>query len=140
MYEPMTRAVKEGEIIRDLFRRCGQMMPKPQTGTRWLVQTFQNRIHARPQVMGHPAPEGIHRDGVDYVLTLLVNRSNVDGGESGIYPNTNDLALATVTLKEPGDFLFLDNNAVRHGVTGLHNISPNLPGYRDTLIVMFTRE
>jgi hypothetical protein len=140
MYEPITPGVREGDIIRNLFRRCEKMMPVPQTGTRWLVQTFQNRIYARPSVVGHPAPEGIHRDGVDYVLTLLVNRSNVEGGESGIYANADDTTLATATMKEPGEFIFLDDNAVRHGVTGISNVSSASQGYRDTLIAMFTRQ
>jgi hypothetical protein len=37
----------------------------------------QFRIEARPGEQGKPTPEGMHRDGVDYVLVLLVDRRNI---------------------------------------------------------------
>ena len=46
----------------------------------WHVELHQFRIEALPGMPGMPTPEGMHRDGVDYVLVLLVSRSNIGSG------------------------------------------------------------
>lgn len=140
LYDPISASVSEGQVMTELLRRCHDFMPALDDGRHWLVQTFQNRIYAGVDTEGLPAPEGVHRDGVDYVFTLLVKRSNVTGGESGIFPNEGNDAITSMTLAHPGDFIFLDDEAVRHGVTGLRREAPGDEGYRDTLIAMFTRQ
>ena len=43
----------------------------------WHIEVHQFRIEARRGEQGKPTPEGMHRDGVDYVLVLLVDRRNI---------------------------------------------------------------
>jgi hypothetical protein len=38
-----------------------------------------------PDEPGQPTPEGVHRDGVDYVLVLMVRRTNIAQGTTTIH-------------------------------------------------------
>jgi hypothetical protein len=81
----------------------------------------------------------MHRDGVDWVLVLMVRRENIASGETTIY----DLArrpLGSFTLTAPLDAALVDDSRVYHGVTAVTPIDPRLPAYRDVLIVTFRRE
>src|SRR5437762_12569246 len=78
----------------------------------------------------------MHRDGVDWVLVLLVSRVNVQRGETSIH----DLAkqpLGSFTLTEPLDAAFTDDNRVFHGVTPVTPLDPAQPRHRDVLVVTF---
>lgn len=103
----------------------------------WRLQCFQNRILTTNSEAGQPAPEGRHRDGVDYVLTLLVDRHNVSGGESSVY-TPDGTTLAARELVTPGEYILLDDNVVLHDVTPVRPVSSEDPGWRDVLIAMFT--
>ena len=99
----------------------------------------QFRIEARPGEAGQPTPEGLHRDGVDWVLVLMVRRENVKSGETTIY----DLAerpLGSFTLTQPLDAALVDDSRVYHGVTAVEPVDPARPAYRDVLVVTFRRE
>ena len=105
---------------------------------RWHVEVHQFRIEARSGETGQPTPEGMHRDGVDYVLVLLVNRRNIASGVTSVH----DLAGADAgqfTLTEPLDAALVDDARVMHGVTPVEPLDPAQPGYRDVLVVTFRR-
>ena len=105
----------------------------------WHVELHQFRIEARPGEDGRPTPEGMHRDGVDWVLVLMVRRENVASGETTIY----DLVkrpLGSFTLTSPLDAAWVDDSRVYHGVTAVTPIDPSRPAYRDVLVLTFRRE
>ena len=105
----------------------------------WHVEIHQFRIEARPGEEGRPTPEGMHRDGVDWVLVLMVRRENVASGETTIY----DLVkrpLGSFTLTAPLDSALVDDSRVYHGVTPVVPLDPAQPAYRDVLVVTFRRE
>lgn len=102
----------------------------------WRIETHQFRIEARVQESGRPTPEGLHRDGVDYVLVLLVRRRNIASGVTGIHAPNGHL-LGSFTLTEPLDAAFVDDRRVAHGVTPVQPIDPALPAHRDVLVVTF---
>jgi len=121
---------------RDLFDRLTPATVRPAS---WHIEIHQFRIEARPGQSGKPTPEGMHRDGVDWVLVLLVNRINIGSGETTIH----DLAkheLGSFTLTDPLDAAFTDDNQVYHGVTPVSLVDPARPGHRDVLVVTFRRE
>jgi hypothetical protein len=104
----------------------------------WHVEVHQFRIEARRGQEGHPTPEGMHRDGVDYVLVLLVNRTNIASGVTSVH----DLAgngLGDFTLTTPLDAALVDDARVTHGVTPVEPLDPDEPGFRDVLVVTFRR-
>ena len=120
----------------DLFDR---LTPPPVRPDSWHVEIHQFRIETRPGLEGRPTPEGMHRDGVDWVLVLLVSRVNVTSGETSIHGLTKE-PLGSFTLTEPLDAAFTDDNRVYHGVTPVTPLDPKRPGHRDVLVVTFRRE
>ncbi len=106
--------------------------------TAWNVKLHPYRILAKPGVAGQPTPEGLHRDGVDYVVSMLVKRSNVVGGESTA-TDVQRQVLTRVTLAEPMQLLILDDVHTLHEVTPVLPSDPSAEAYRDVLVVAFTK-
>ena len=142
-FEPVTEAAARHPaltaILRTshaLFDRMTQAELRPPA---WHLEIHQFRIEARVGQEGRPTPEGMHRDGVDWVLVLMVRRENVASGETTIY----DLVkrpLGSFTLTAPLDSALVDDSRVYHGVTPVTPLDQHLPAYRDVLVVTFRRE
>ena len=138
-FEPVTSAIGGGEsltTILDLCRTCfGALAPRVEA---WHVEVHQFRIEARSGKAGLPTPEGMHRDGVDYALVLLVQRQNIVSGTTTI-ADLERRPLGSFTLTEPMDAAIVDDSRVYHGVTPVEPLDPAIPGYRDVLVVTFRR-
>ena len=137
--EPIGRHPVLGAILGTSHALFDRMTPTATRPEAWHVELHQFRIEARQGEMGRPTPEGMHRDGVDWVLVLMVRRENVKSGETTIY----DLArrpLGSFTLTKPLDSAFVDDGRVYHGVTAVEPVDPACPAYRDVLVVTFRRE
>jgi len=142
-FEPVTEAAGRHPALtailqtsHALFDRMTQTELRPPA---WHVEIHQFRIEARVGEEGRPTPEGMHRDGVDWVLVLMVRRDNVASGETTIY----DLVkrpLGSFTLTTPLDSALVDDSRVYHGVTPVVPLDPTQPAYRDVLVVTFRRE
>jgi hypothetical protein len=142
-FESVTDAVARhpalGAILRSSHTLFDSMTPDDVRPEAWHVEMHQFRIEARPGEEGRPTPEGMHRDGVDWVLVLMVRRENVASGETTIY----DLVkrpLGSFILTAPLDSALVDDSRVYHGVTPVVPLDPALPAYRDVLVVTFRRE
>ncbi len=119
-----------------VFEACTPARLQPQS---WHVEVHQFRVEARVGEAGLPTPEGLHRDGVDWVLVLLVRRENVASGETNIF----DLAkcpLGSFTLTEPMEAALVDDSRVYHGVTPIVPLVADAPAFRDVLVVTFRHE
>ena len=81
----------------------------------------------------------MHRDGVDWVLVLLIARENVASGETTILANDRS-PLGSFTLTTPLDAAFVDDGRVFHGVTGIVPVDPSRAAWRDVLVVTFRRQ
>ena len=99
----------------------------------------QFRIEARPDAKGLPTPEGLHRDGVDYVLVLLINRRNIGSGTTTIHALDGRHA-RRLHADRPCDAALVDDARVFHGVTPVEPLDPLLPAFRDVLVVTFRRQ
>jgi hypothetical protein len=139
-FEPVTEDAGSSASLRSLLGLCGAVFGKlaPQVPA-WRVEMHQFRIEARPDVAGQPTPEGLHRDGVDWVLVLLVRRENVERGETNITDLQRSL-VSSFTLAEPMDAALVDDSRVFHGVTPIRPMDPSRPSFRDVLVVTFRRE
>lgn len=107
-------------------------------GAAWKIELHQFRIEAAPGLPGRPTPEGVHRDGVDGVIVLLVRRENVASGTTTVH----DLAgapLGQFTLTEPLDAALVDDARVKHGVTPVVPLDPARPSFRDVLVATWAR-
>jgi hypothetical protein len=134
--EPDVGACAGMQTILEFCRRLfGSLAPEVRE---WLVEVHQFRIEAREGEAGRPTPEGLHRDGVDYVLVLLVRRSNIRSGVTSIHA-LNGAVLGSFTLADPFDAAIVDDTRVAHGVTPVEPIDPALAAHRDVLVVTFAR-
>ncbi len=127
-----------GAILRTCHRLFDALTPESTRPLVWHVEVHQFRIEANPERQGLPTPEGMHRDGVDWVLVMLVRRENIASGETEM----EDLAhrpLGSFTLTEPLDAALVDDDRVLHGVTPVGRLDLARPAYRDVLVVTFRR-
>ena len=137
-FEPVTETTGAGPSMTAILTFCHSLFDRLSPAPNWHVETHQFRIEARQGQEGRPTPEGMHRDGVDHVLVLLVNRRNIASGVTSVH----DLAgtpLGHFTLTAPFDAALVDDARVMHGVTPVEPLDPEQPGYRDVLVVTFRR-
>ncbi len=104
--------------------------------TDYFVEMHQFRIEASPGQVGQPTPEGMHRDGVDRVCVMLVDRVNLEQGVTSIARPDGE-PLGAFTLVAPMDAVFIDDHRVVHGVTAVTPADPTQPGHRDVLVLTF---
>lgn len=125
-------------ILRLCFSIFDGLTPRESRPASWHVECHQFRIEARAAESGQPTPEGLHRDGVDWVLVMLVNRTNIAEGVTSIH-DASRLEIGRFTLTQAMDSAFVDDSRVYHGVTAVKPIDPSLPAHRDVLVVTFRR-
>ena len=142
-FAPVTDEVAGGRSLTTILEFCralfGKLAPVDAQGKparRWKIELHQFRIEARPGHEGLPTPEGLHRDGVDFVLVLLVNRVNIASGTTSIHA-LDGRELGRFTLTHPFDAALVDDSRVAHGVTAVHAVDPSKPAHRDVLVVTY---
>ncbi|MBF0860948.1 2OG-Fe dioxygenase family protein [Gluconobacter kanchanaburiensis] len=129
----MTAAIRTISTIADA------LTPPTEKPPSWHVEVHQFRIEARTGNEGRPTPEGLHRDGVDWVLVLMVSRHNVEQGVTTIHDMRKN-PLGSFTLTNPLDAAIVDDHRVYHGVTAVQPVDPTQPAYRDVLVVTLRHE
>jgi hypothetical protein len=139
-FEPIAPDIGAGASLRSILHFCtmlfGALAPDARA---WRVETHQFRIEARSDEPGQPTPEGVHRDGVDYVLVLLIARCNIASGTTTIH-SPDGSVLGSFTLTASFDAALVDDARVFHGVTAVEPLDPAQPAYRDVLVVTFKRD
>jgi hypothetical protein len=142
-FPPLLDSTAENAALRAVLDLCFEMFhsltPPALRPASWHVECHQFRIEARVGEEGRPTPEGLHRDGVDWVLVMLVARENIAEGVTSIHDSTREL-IGRFTLTEPLDSAFVDDSRVFHGVTPVVPLDPHRPAFRDVLVVTFRRE
>lgn len=136
-FEPITEAIGASQTLATILAWCRAMFGAlaPATAA-WDVEVHQFRIEARANETALPTPEGVHRDGVDYVLVLLVQRRNIASGTTTIH-GADGRELGSFTLTAPLDAALVDDARCSHGVTAVEPLDPTLPAHRDVLVVTF---
>jgi hypothetical protein len=139
-FEPIKPEIGDGSSMRTILEYCrslfGRLAPEIDA---WHVEVHQFRIEARRGESAKPTPEGMHRDGVDYVLVLLVNRRNIRSGTTTVH-DLDKRALGSFTLTDPLDSALVDDARCYHGVTPVEPENPAQPAYRDVLVVTFRKK
>jgi hypothetical protein len=139
-FAPISPEIGAGGSMQSILAFCrtlfGSLAPDIPS---WQIEVHQFRIEARTGEAGRPTPEGLHRDGVDYVLVLLVERRNIASGMTTIHA-LDGRALGHFTLTHPLDAALVDDTRVAHGVTPVEAIDPAQPAYRDVLVVTFRKD
>ncbi len=104
----------------------------------WNIRLHPYRIVAKADEKGHPTPEGLHRDGVDYIVSMMVSRRNVVGGETTVTDN-NQQVLWQRTLQKPLDILIGKDAHTMHVVSPVAPEDAGQEAYRDVLVIAFTK-
>jgi hypothetical protein len=137
-FEPIDPAIGAGPTMTTILAFSRALFERLAGPDAWHVEVHQFRIEARAEEQGRPTPEGVHRDGVDYVLVLLVDRANIASGTTTVHALDGD-ELGAFTLSAPLDAALLDDARVAHGVTAIEPVETDRPAHRDVLVVTWRR-
>lgn len=132
-FEPIDPAVSGAPAWRQVLCGLGALFARLRPVERWYVEAHQFRIDTAEGI-GRPTPEGAHRDGVDYVAILLVERARVRGGETRVF-EAHGNAGVRFTMAEPWTTLLLDDARVVHETTPIQ--PDGAAGVRDTLVLTY---
>ena len=102
----------------------------------WHIELHQFRIEARDGKLGKPTPEGVHRDGVDFVIVVMIRRVNIDSGATTIF-NLEHQLIGEFMLRETFDMVLVNDRRVYHGVTPITRLDADQEAYRDVLVITF---
>lgn len=134
-FDPVHQETIDNPVMQAIFTFCATSFAADGSQP-WHVEMHQFRIETREGHIGRPTPEGLHRDGVDWVLVMLIERRNVDEGVTRI-GMPDGTPLGEFTLAEAGDAVLIDDRRILHGVTEIHPVDPSQAAWRDALVVTF---
>jgi hypothetical protein len=139
-FEPCESSFLEDSAFHQLLIELGAVFSKTKEltpSTPWFIEAHQFRIDTKDGI-GRPTPEGAHRDGVDFVAILLVDRQAIKGGESRIFLNDQPMG-QRFTLITPWSLVLLDDAKVIHETTPIqpkNSLEPEKT-WRDTLVLTY---
>jgi hypothetical protein len=136
-FEPIDPQVRAQPEWMKLLTGFGSLFARVHATPQWFIEAHQFRIDTAEGI-GRPTPEGAHRDGVDYVVVILIDRRNVRGGETRVF-QTRGSAGVRFTMTEPWTALLLDDAEVIHETTPIQP-ETDAPGIRDTLVITYRAE
>ena len=113
------------------FSSKSNMIQKP-----WEVGIHEIRIVAKPGEAGKPTPEGLHRDGYNFIAMHLIRRQNILGGVTTIYDKRKQ-PLQALKLLDPLDSVYVEDARVMHDVTPVYSETNDVEGIRDVLVVTY---
>lgn len=118
---------------------------------KWVSTIFQLRTITSTELIGEPAQEGVHSDGVEHTMTTFINSTNMskDSAISKIHTNEqktgvhwadvdNKFVLGKVRHQHFLDTLFIVDSELKHSVSHLKCVDKSQAAIRD-MIILFTR-
>ena len=136
-FDPVEPAVAQAPAWTELLASLGQLFARVRPVAHWSIEAHQFRIDTTEGV-GRPTPEGAHRDGVDFVVVLLVARRGVKGGETRVFDAHGPHGMRFL-MQEPLTALLLDDERVIHETTPIFPADgqDRQGGVRDTLVLTY---
>jgi len=136
-FDPIESSVAEAPAWLELLASLGRLFAQVKDVPRWHIEAHQFRIDTAEGV-GRPTPEGAHRDGVDFVVVLLVARRGVKGGETRVFDAHGPHGMRFL-MQEPLTALLLDDQRVIHETTPIFpaDQQSHQEGLRDTLVLTY---
>jgi hypothetical protein len=114
-------------IVLEFFEFCKRCSTSKQVGV------HQIRITANSLQKGNPAPEGIHRDGVDLVGIFCVDRTNIQGGETHLYKSQKKSNPAFAKVLNSSELLIVNDRELFHFTSPIQAAIPE-GGSRDVFV------
>jgi hypothetical protein len=97
------------------------------------IGVHQIRTTCSPDNFGNPAPEGIHRDGTDFIGIFSVDRNNIQGGETHLYTAKKEKPVFSKILN-PGELLLINDHEFFHFTTPVKPTAEGV-GTRDVFVL-----
>ncbi len=97
------------------------------------IGVHQIRTICSPDNLGNPAPEGIHRDGTDFIGIFSVDRENIQGGETHLYTSKREKPVFSKVLN-PGELLLVNDHDFFHFTTPIKP-QTDAQGSRDVFVL-----
>ncbi|MEZ8099268.1 2OG-Fe dioxygenase family protein [Vibrio bivalvicida] len=138
-FEPLTDRFVTSPILEKLLLLMSEVYDLAEgQASDWNIRLHPYRIIADEAERGEPTPEGLHRDGVTYIASLMINKINVSGGVTTITDDKGDV-LESLTLDKTFDVVLADDEKTMHEVTAITPNSLDKCAYRDVLVIAFTK-
>ncbi|MER5962021.1 2OG-Fe dioxygenase family protein [Streptomyces sp. NPDC002057] len=135
-YEPFEEQSLRGRTMDGLLTLGLDVFGRLAPYSGWHIEAHQFRIEVDGEEVGLPTPEGVHRDGVTFVLMAMIGRSNATGGESTVF-NLDKQPVEKFELTDPLDVALVNDERVYHGVTPIEQIDSGAPASRDVLVITY---
>lgn len=132
----------------EIIHRAAQDYASPN----WITTAFHTRTTTTPELTGEPALEGVHSDGVDHTMTVLLGSGNMteDSAVTRIHDMREknalrwsdtdpELCLGTWKHRHFLDTILIVDHERKHSVSTIMAQQPELPAHRD-MLVLFTRK
>lgn len=135
-FKELPKAMQTKELTQLLCaisqRLHDQLTSKP---AKFNIVVHHTIVFCYPDMHGSNAPEGIHQDGIDFIISAFVlERKNILGGKSIIYGKDKKTPIFQGTLMPGQGILQPDKNSeLWHSVTPIECDSGDNIGYRSTL-------
>jgi hypothetical protein len=137
-FAPIMPDLIESPSLMALLDFGRQIFSRMAGSSQWHIELHQFRIEARDGQKGNPTPEGVHRDGVDFVIVVMINRVNIESGATTIYNLDNEL-VGEFTLLKTFDMAIVNDHKVYHGVTPITQKVATQEAYRDVLVITYKK-
>ena len=135
-FAPILDDLHQSVTLAALLEFGNQVFSQISGNQQWHIELHQFRIEARDGRLGRPTPEGVHRDGVDFVLVVMIRRVNIDSGATTIFDLDNRL-VGEFTLRNAFDMVMVNDRKLYHGVTPITQIDADQEAFRDVLVITF---
>lgn len=144
-FKEATKKAVEHELFYELLKKITILVKEIHPTLRKLqITSHFMRTIAREAIKGENAPEGIHEDGAQYIMSaLVINRTNIHGAESQIYEKTSldHKKLLFKKVLNAGEFAFQADtgeeytfgNDLWHYVTPIEPLDKDKIGVRDII-------
>ena len=114
-FAPLLDSTFENKFLQEMVRFDFRNFPvtDEMCQNAWQVDVHLVRVVASAEEQGHPTPEGVHKDGAEFVTVHLAEYVNANGGTVHILDNDKN-PLEEFTLHQIMDFYLFDDSRLWH--------------------------
>lgn len=118
----------------------------------WVCTLFHLRTVTTPELIGEPALEGVHSDGVDHTMTTMLGAENMSGDSAVTYIHDMrernairwnevdpDLRVGRYQHRHPLDTMLVVDHEFKHSLSPVIAVDADRVSTRD-MLVFFTRK
>ena len=137
-FAPLLDTTFDNAFLQELIRFDFHQFPLEESllSGEWEVHAHLIRVRANASEQGQPTPEGIHRDGAEYVAVHLAELVNAYGGGVSIYNDSQQL-LSSFRLERVFDSYLFHDASLWHEAAPIRPSAPEHAAIRSILTFDF---